>query len=220
MAVDISGAIGTYGITAWKWVAFGGTALAAAAGLYGVIWYFVNRKRYNFKVVVRELGIDGKPRIVGYDRGGLFMDNKTQYRLFKLKKNKVGLLPDNIPYEEEPKGKVVNVLRLGLKQFRYLERPTLMQNSPIAMGYGIGDADVAWGINSIEYAKQYEKKSLLSQLAPFIGMAFVFLLVVVAMYYLFVKAGFNADLLRNLADSARIISGNMASAASGTTVVG
>jgi hypothetical protein len=218
--VDVNGVIGQYAPQVWKWVAFGGTAIFGTGALYGCIWYFVNRKRYNFHVVLREMGIDGKPRITGYDRGGIFMDAKTQYRLFKLKKNKVGLSPDNIPYEEEPKGKVVNVLRLGLKQFRFLERPSITQNSPITLGYGIGDTDVAWGINSIELAKQYEKTSTLQKLLPFIGMAFVFLLVVVAMYYMFVKAGFNADLLKSLAASSEKISTNMASAASGTTVVG
>ena len=224
MADVVSNVVGqaqAYGLTAWKWVAFGGLALLLGAITFAVTYWIFNRRRYDFKVIIREIGLDGKPRIVGYDKGGVFLNKKTDYRLFLLRKARVGLAPDDIPYEEDIKGgRVVSVLRLGLKQFRYLQRPTLATNSPITMNYGVADTDVAWATNTIELAKQYEKKTILSQLLPFIGMAFVFLTVVVALYYLFVKAGFNADLIKYLADSANRLAQSLASANSGTTVVG
>lgn len=219
MAFDLA-AVQNIGLDVWKWgVFFIGAAALGVAAYLGAVWYN-RKKRYTWLVNVHEIGVDGMPRLREYDRGAILLDKKTQNRVFSLKKLKVGLSPDNIPYEDGPKNtKLVNVLQLGLKQFRFLARPTLEINSPLALQYGVGDEDVAWAINTIDHAKMFEKKSVLDKLIPFIGMAFVFVTVIVALYFIFVKAGFNADLLRQLADVSLELSKNTANAASGTTVI-
>src|SRR3990167_8082458 len=223
MVFDISNIGNTIGGIAaglWKWGTFFIVAVAIGVLFYLIAVWWNRKKRYNWAVNVYEIGKDGRPRVREYDRGAIIMDKKKQNRVFSLKKLKVGLSPDKIPFEDGPKGvKIVNVLQLGLKQFRYLDRPVLQLNSPITMSYGVGDEDVAWAINTIDHAKMYEKKSTLDKLIPFLGMAFVFVTVVVALYFLFVKAGFNGELLTHLADSATELSKNLAAASSGTTVV-
>lgn|SRR3990167_10919313 len=219
MALDITSIKGI-GVDIWKWGTFFIVAVAIGVFLYLAAVWWNRKKRFYWQVKVYEIGQDGRPRIKDFDRGGIMMDKKTSNRLFTLKKFKVGMSPDKIPYEDGPKGiKIVNVLQLGLKQFRYLDRPVIQTNSPIALAYGVGDEDVAWGINTIDHARMYEKKSTLDKLIPFLGMAFVFITVVVALYFLFVKAGFNKEMILSLADSATKISQNLAAANSGTTVI-
>lgn len=219
MAFDASMLQG-FALSGWKWFVFivGGLCFGVLCYI-GAVWYN-KKKRYVWSVNIYSIGKDGRPKLKEYDVAAILMDKKTQNRLFMLKNNAVALSPDNIPYTEGPKeSKIVNILQLGLKQFRYLDRPVLQQNSPLVLAYGVGDEDVAWAINSIDHAKMYEKKNLLDKLIPFLGMAFVFITVVVALYFLFVKAGFNADLLRQLAQTSMDISKNLAAASSGTTVV-
>src|SRR3990167_10465142 len=219
MAFDTN-MIQIYAQGTWKWFVFIIGAVCVGAFFYIMAVWYNRKKKYIYLVNVHEIGVDGMPRLREYDRAAILMDKKTQNRVFSLKRLKVGLSPDDIPFEDGPKGtKIVNVLQLGLKQFRYLDRPVLQLNSPITMSYGVGDEDVAWAINTIDHAKMYEKKSTLDKLIPFLGMAFVFVTVVVALYFLFVKAGFNGELLTHLADSATELSKNLAAASSGTTVV-
>lgn len=212
--------LSNYAFAGWKWFVFIVGALCLGVACYiGAVWYN-KKKKYVWSVNIYVIGEDGRPRLKEYDVAAILMDKKTQNRMFMLKENKVALSPDNIPYVEGPKdAKIVSILQLGLKQFRYLQRPVLQQNSPITLAYGVGDEDVAWAINSIDHAKMYEKKNLMDKLLPFLGMAFVFVTVVVALYFLFVKAGFNADLLKQLAQTSFDISKNLAEASSGTTVV-
>lgn len=194
----------------------GGTAIIG-----GVLWY-LNKKKYDTLVRVYEENPKGSGILEECEQvqGGIFLDRKTKFRLFKLKKLRVGLSPDKIPYINSTRfKKVVNVLRLGLKSYRFLDKPVMATNSPICVNYGVQDEDVAWALNEVEKGDAYLKLTIWDKAKPFIGMAFVFLTVIVALYFVIVKAGFNAELLTRLADTSQAISENLARANLGTVVV-
>lgn len=191
---------------------------ALMLAVYAVIFVLNKKKKYNW--VVRIFNRDATGQVIQQpdDRGGgIFLDKKTSYRLFLLKKYKFGLDPDDIPYILTSGGqKIVYLLQTGLKNFQYM-KPIISNDKELK--FNVQDEDVAWAINAWERYKNPYKNKFMEQIMPFIGMAFVFLCVVVAIYYLTVKAGFNADLLRELSDSARAISNNMAKASLGTVVI-
>lgn len=211
MAID-PGVIAT---TALKWTAWVVIGLGAITVAYIGAIFFNNRFRY--KYIIRIFSKDANGQIIQLkdDKAGIFLDKKTQYRLFKLKRNKFALDPDNIPYILTVKGKMlVYLLQTGLKNYQYLT-PQIHSNPGLV--FNVEDEDVAWAINAWERYKNPYANTVWSQIAPFIGMAFVFITVVVALYFIFTKAGFNADLLRDLADAA--IQLKQGGAVSGTTVV-
>lgn len=215
------GNAGVLGTTIGKYL-FNLFILAVVVGGFTAlsVWFF-RLKQYKWIVRIYEEEPKGTGRYVEKetDKGAIILDKKTQNRLFLLKSVKCGLAPDDIPYLVGPKSsKIVNLLRTGLKSYRYLQVPKVTSNSPISLEYGVHDQDIAWALNEIERSKMYEKKSTLQQIMPVIGMAFVFVTIVAVTYFFFVKAGFNADLLKDLAASAESISKNMVAAQTGTVV--
>jgi len=215
--VDMS-AITNYGMVIWGWV-WKALLLGGAVGIaYFLSFYYRRQKRY--KYIVRIFNKDATGQVIQQpdDKGGIFLDKKTQYRLFKLKKNKFGLDPDEIPYILNSMGKkIVYLLQTGLKNYQFLT-PALSDNPGLV--FNVQDEDVAWAINAWERYRNPYKNQFLEKIMPFIGMAFVFIVVVVALYYMVVKAGFNAELLRELAASSKEISANLAKASLGSAVVG
>ncbi len=68
-------------------------------GLIGFFtWYFMHRKKYSqYRVEIFDKDTNGNVYKT-YDRGGIFLDKKTGYRLFFLEKAKWGGNPNNVPY--------------------------------------------------------------------------------------------------------------------------
>lgn len=192
--------------------------LASAFVVYLLIWYINKTKRYSYRVVIYTKDAVGNLIQKKEDRAGIFLDKKTAYRLFKLKKNKFALDPDDIPYIMTEKGtKIVYLLQTGLMNYQYL-KPQVSANPGLV--FNVQDEDVAWAINAYERNKKIFQNNFLQQILPFIGMAFVFLTIVVALYFVFVKAGYNADTLEAIQAAQRAISENLRAAASGTAVIG
>lgn len=193
---DLSG----YALKAWGFLAILILIVFLALVTLAILYYFIRARKFEYIVRVKKEEPIGSGNIfeIGVDKGGIFMDKKTKNRIFVLKKFKVGMMPDNIPYYINSKGKkIVEVLQLGLKSFRYLDKPKIVANSQTALYYNVQDQDLAFAINTIENVKQYKKQTWLQQLAPFIGMAFVFLLIVVSLYFIFK----NISVLKDVAES-------------------
>lgn len=200
-----------------QWIYRIGLMLFLGGGLYLIAFYWNKRRRFSWTVRIFNKDATGNIVQEPDDKGGIFLDKKTQYRLFMLKRSKFGLDPDEIPYILTTKGtKVVYLLQTGLKNFQFM-KPQVSGNPGIV--FNVQDEDVAWAINAWERYKNPYKNQFIEKIMPFIGMAFVFLTVVVALYYIIMKSGFNAELLRELAASSKAIAESLAKASLGTVVV-
>ena len=202
MAVDILGQVG--GIASGF-----GTALIiliivlATLTVVGVgLWAYLRHRKYNaFKVVLFEKDGFGQWQYK-VDRAGIFLDRKTNNKRFFLQKGQVGLEPDTIPYLTDARGKrVVFLLRLGLKNFRFL-RVNFIEPKPL---FEVGEEDVNWAINSYEKAKTRFSQTLLMQILPYAMLAIVSMVIMVIFIYLFKKLDVIADMAVTLKEAAQIL---------------
>lgn len=150
--------------------------------------------------------------MVKYDKGGIFVDDKTKNKRLFLKDHNVGLDPDNVPYLTSSKGKKkVLLLQTGLKNFKYI-RPAISEN---LMHFTVGEEDINWAINSYERQKKMFAQHWLAQYLPFIMLAFVSMIILIMFIHLFKIAPdikLAADALKEAAQA-------LAQARSGTTIL-
>jgi len=117
-----------------------------------------------------------------YDTGGIFEDKKTHNKLLFLKKNNVGLDPDNIPVIKCTKKKPVIYLRqTGLKNFHFI-KITMPDDYPTLQ---VGEEDLNWAINAFHKAKATFAQSTLMQYLPYISLALVSVVILILFIYLF-----------------------------------
>lgn len=176
-----------------------------------VVFVAIKYKRYSeFKCVI--WGADGFGQTIEKtDNAGIFVDRKTQNKRLFLKNNKVGLDPDNVPYIQSGRSKVVYLLQVGLKNFRYI-RPSV---NPDDFGFEVGEEDVNWAVNDYEKQKLRFSQSMLLQYLPFISLAFVSIVIMIVMVYLFNKFEVFVDVAQATKEAANAI----AQANSGTVVL-
>lgn len=177
----------------------------------------LGRMKYNqYKCVIFEWDGTGNVNET-YDKAGIFVDGKTKNKRFFLKKNNVGLSPDNIPYiPNYSKGgftpkRTVYLLRSGLKNFRFL---SFNIGNPY-FSINVGEEDVNWAINSYERSKKAFIQNTLVQVLPYIGMLVMGLIIIILVYILLSKF----DVLAKVADSLTEVATILRDARSGTTVV-
>ena len=177
---------------------------------FGLFLLVRRRKQYNqFKCII--WGRDAFGQLTETtDKAGIFVDAKTKNKRFFLKKAHVGLNPDNVPYIQSGKVKIVYLLRTGLKNFQFI-RPLIADNFTI----DVGEEDVNWAVNAYERQKKVFGSSMLLQYMPFIVLAFVSIIVLVIFMNLFKKF----DVLGEIAASMSQAATAMAQAQSGTVVL-
>lgn len=183
-------------------------SLAATAGLW--LW-FRHWKRYQqFNVVIWEK--DGFGQITETtDKAGIFVDARTKNKRFFLKKNKVGLSPDNVPYLPG-KRKVVYLIKFGHKNFKYVN---IRIEETGAISLKVGEEDVNWAVNAYQRSKNLFLNNLLLQLLPFIALAFVSIIILIMFIYLFKKL----DALAEIMKATQSIAQNAAAMTQGTVVI-
>ena len=81
-------------------------------------------------------------------------------------------------------------MQSGLKNFQFL-KPSVSGNPGIV--FNVQEEDVAWAVNAYERHKKAFQQNLLQQIMPIIGMAFVFMLIVVCLYFIFKNFGTLSD---------------------------
>ena len=114
------------------------------------------------------------------------VDKATNNKRFFLKKDHVGLNPDNIPYIPCPSGlfgsgRAVILLQIGLKNFRYL-KPRLKEN---VFNFEVGEEDVNWGINAYERQKKLFQTNFWSMIMPYIPLIIVSFVILILFVYIF-----------------------------------
>ena len=157
-------------------------SIAVVGGLVGGITYLILKyKRYKqFTCIIFERdGFGQLQRRV--DDAGIFVDGKTKNKRFFLKKMKVGLNADSVPYIQSGNKKIVYLLRTGLKNFRYIR---MNINEPEVL-LTVGEEDVNWALNTYERSKKMWGSSIWMQLMPYIAIAFVTIIILVIFIYFF-----------------------------------
>lgn len=157
-------------------------AIIVGAGLIaGGFWLYFNWKKYReFKCIVWDRDTSGN-LVEGYDTAGIFVDRKTMNKRLFLKKNNVGLNPDNIPYIVSGRKKIIYLLKTGLKNFHYIK--PIVHNPNITLT--VGEEDVNWAANAYERQKRLFQQNWLDKYLPFMMLAFVSIIILVMFIYFF-----------------------------------
>lgn len=186
---------------------------AFIVGVVGaIIWWFIYYRRFSqYKVLIFERDGFGELRATE-DGAGIFVDRRTQNKRFFIKKAKIGLCPDNIPYLPIGKTRVVWLFKKGLKNYHFL-KPKIDADG--IMSIGVGEEDVNWAIHEYEKHKLLFTTNKFMQYAPYILFFGTVMLIMVLLIYFFKQFSVLADVGNSLVETAKIIAG----ASSGTVVL-
>ena len=166
--------------------------LISALITFGVFKLIQYQKRYaEFTVVIWEKDGFGQFRQT-FDKGGIFVDKKTNDKRLYLKKNRVGLDCNNIPYLPDHKGKkYIFLLKTGSKNFRYI-KPNATNE---VFNFTVGEEDVNWGLQAYAKQKAVFGQNNLLQYLPYIALVIVAVIIMVIFIYFFK----NFEVLREVA---------------------
>jgi hypothetical protein len=163
----------------------------------GMTWFFMNKKLKEQYICY----IFNENGSFETDKGGIYKDWKTKNRLFRLKKNKVGLDPDNIPFKQVGNKKYVFLYRAGLKRFHVLDFQIEGDN----IGYTITQEDLNWANEEHEKSKKTFQTTLLMQILPIISIAIVSMVILVMVIYVVKKFDVLLEVASNLKETATIL---------------
>lgn len=164
-------------------------AIIVIVGLFGgITWLILDNKRYSqFKVRVWQKDLWGQI-IDTTDRAGIFVDRKTNNKRLFIKKGKVGLDCDSIPYTTNEKGqKIIYLYKFGEKNYSFLKPQIDKDKNWFVMK--VTEEDINWGINAYERSKKLFATNGLLQYMPYIALAFVAIVILVIFIYFFREFG-------------------------------
>jgi len=166
-----------------------------------ILLVFKYRKYSEYDCVIFEKDGFGNLRYKT-DKAGIFVDGKTKNKRLFLKKNNVGLDPDNVPYIGGSKSKKVYLFQNGLKNFRYI-----YMNICGDFGFSVGEEDVNWAVNAYDRQKKMFQNTLLMQLLPFLVIAFVSIIILIMIIYILKDFNVLKDVAINLREATQIMRG-------------
>jgi len=199
------GIIGQYAISIGGMIL---TVLLTAGLAIGGVVGFKKWKRYQqYDCVIFERDGFGQLRQTR-DKAGVFVDSTTKNKLLYLRKARIGLSPDIIPYIQSNKGKqTIYLYKTGLANFHYIN----IKIADPKINFTVGEEDVNWAYNAYERSKKFAASTLLMYM-PFILLAFVSIIILILFVYLF-KA--MPETMASVSEAAK----HMAAYKSGTTVI-
>jgi hypothetical protein len=157
-------------------------ALIVGGFVIAAVFLLLKWRRYNqFKCVIWEKDAFGQTKQTE-DSAGVFVDRKTKNKRFFMQKAYVGLEPDNIPYIQSGRKKIVYLYRTGLKNFQFI-KPVLADNPGVS--FSVGEEDVNWAVNAYDRQKKLFNTNILLQYMPFIALAFVSIIILALFIYFF-----------------------------------
>lgn len=177
-------------------IVFGGAILGGGA------WAFMRWKRYKEYecIIFAKEGMNQWYQ--KKDVAGVFVDNKTKNKMFFMRGANVGLNADHIPFVTGSRGnKTVYLIQVGLKNFRFIK----MNPTTDTFSIKVGEEDVNWALNTYEKQKKDFGQTLLAQLLPYFGIAFVTVGVIIIFVYLFKEMGVMKDVALAFRDAAQIM---------------
>ncbi len=121
---------------------------------------YLDRQKYNYRVNIYYQEPGSKVPIFKQDIGGIFI--KGEIKRFYLKKNQVGLDPDNVPFMFTSGGsKLVTLWQTGVKSFRYA-LPSINYNPGFTIK--VGEEDVNWAIATYnEWKARHETQNFIQK---------------------------------------------------------
>lgn len=186
-------------------------AVVVAAIVAAIVIALGNLKKYKqFKIFIFEKDGAGNT-IPKFDEGGVFVDKKTGNKRLYLKNAGIGLSPDNIPFMPMGKEKWVFLLRVGLKNFRYIS----FAFDEGLIQFKVGEEDVNWAINVYEAQKKRFAQGWLAQYLPFIIIGFTAVIFLILVIWLFNKLA----VIQEIAASMLEVAKELSAARSGTVII-
>lgn len=149
-----------------------------------IAWLFLRNKKFEEFVAIIWVK-DGFGQLTQkIDKGGIFVDNKTNNKRLFLEKSNVGLSTEKIPFIPMVYGgkKYIFLLQTGLKNFHYVH---INIDTSDLVTCTVTEEDVNWGINSYERQKKIFGNSLLMQLLPYIAIAFTSIIILTIFIFFF-----------------------------------
>jgi hypothetical protein len=191
------------------------SALIVLIGVGWSVWYFFLRNRFNYNYVVRIWEKDQSSGNVRerYDKGGILVDGDTHNKRFFLKKSNVGLDCNNIPWIFSDKARVVYLLQLGIKNYKFVN-PKFSENPGFEIK--VGEEDLNWAINAYEKQKIIFQHNWLKEILPYAALFFTGFVMIIIFYFFFKNVG----VLRDVAVAFQEAAKSMEAINAGTVVIG
>lgn len=206
MAVDLS-AVAGMAINLGKILLL---IIIAGAIVGGTLFIFIRYKRYN-QYVCRIWEKDGLGQWeLTNDKAGVFVkDNKK--RLW-LKKARLDMNPNEIPFVRQGKLKVIYMIRTGSKNYRFIKS----RITDAGIVNIVGEEDVNWAITDFDRQHKQFGMSLWQQIMPFMIIAIPSICILIIFVFFFKNFGELQELGRILTEFAK----EVAKAKAGTVVIG
>lgn len=191
-----------------------GTLVVGMVGIY-IFINVRNKKRFDTTCIIFQKVSNSL--VIDWDKGGTFVDSKTNNKRFFLAKNKVGLNPDNIPFILDLKViKIVFLHKFGLKNFQYVK---INLDQAEQLKISVGEEDVNWGINAYEKQKKIFGGSLLEKLLPYFGILIMGLIIIILVVIVMRDLKEIMPVLQATVEALNNAAQAIAQASSGTTVI-
>lgn len=182
--------------------------------MLGIALYIIRQRKFDHIVRIFVKDTMGNFIEKRVEKAGFFMDKKTKNRLFLMRKLKVGLKPDKVPFILSESGKrVVYLIQTGLKNYQFLGTPTISDNPGLV--FNVQDEDVAWAMNAFDRYKIPNSMNKFMQLLPYIGIAVFGIIIIMGLWIVLDKF----EIIAQVAASMNEASINLAKASLGTTVI-
>jgi hypothetical protein len=182
-------------VLGWVYMGFAVLILIGA----GVAFWWLAFKKANYKTRVIIADKTSSPEGYDFDRGAIVKDSKTKRVMFKMLKAGVGLDPDFMMLRHDRKGKpMVFVGKYGFKNYAFLT-PSVGDG---LFKLGFTQEDVTWAKNEYERSKKMFQNSLLMQILPYAGLAFLIVAFIISMYFVTNKFDVLKDVAANLKEAA------------------
>lgn len=165
--------------------------------------YYVKIYRYKqFTIVVwRKDPMSGNIVEEG-DQAGIFLDRASDIKGLWLRRLKIVMSPDTIPYVIRGKQKVVYLLKSGYSNYRYI-KPAVVDGQ---LSFNLGEEDVNWGIYEYKHShSQYILDNDWKQWVPYIGIFVLAFLLVFITIMLLKKFDVLAEVAQRLDHAAMVI---------------
>jgi hypothetical protein len=155
------------------------------------LYYYFQKRKYNeFRVIIWEKDSTGNTHEF-YDRGGVFVDKKTGYKLLFLERLKKGLNPNKIPFvsSKDKKGRLIKTVylrRTGVSNYVFCH----VKLNDEGVAFTVGEEDVNWAAQDIQRVRaSFLKEGFLTKFAPYIMFIVTILIVMIVLISLFNKMG-------------------------------
>jgi hypothetical protein len=193
-------------------ISLGSTILVMAVMGAAAFWFVMNKK-FNIDCVIFSKVNNGYVRVL--DKAGFVKDPKTKEMHLKLKKHKVSLNADNVPYllNSTGGGKTLFLYQNGIRSFSFIVPNVKEQGAEMT----VMEEDISWAVREYNKNVSLFGQSGLDKMMPFMVWGLIVVGSIVMLSLLLKKF----DVLADVAENLRMASVELAkaNAAGGGTII-